>query len=79
MPVHETTSRLSHRSLMSKTKDDLARLVMNFADLNMALHDLVLHCWVHSNYPNCGYRHMTTEQKALYDEIRGVSPERTKP
>lgn len=31
------------------------------------LADLLLHAWVHSGYPNCGYEDMTYEQKTLYD------------
>ena len=33
------------------------------------LKELVLHCWVHSGYENCGYKEMTTEQKLHYDSI----------
>lgn len=33
------------------------------------LKDLVLHCWVHSGYENCGYREMTTKQKNVYDLV----------
>lgn len=33
------------------------------------LEELVVHTWVHSAYPNCGYREMTSEQKALFDRI----------
>ncbi len=40
-----------------------------------ALRELVRHCWVHSGYPDCGRREMTTAQKALYDEIVGRKPE----
>lgn len=39
------------------------------------LKDLIRHMWVHNNYPDCGYMQMTTEQKALYDKVRGrISP-----
>ncbi len=31
--------------------------------------ELILHVWVHSGYENCGYRQMTTEQKAFYNSI----------
>ena len=33
------------------------------------LNEIVLHCWVHSGYINCGYKEMTTPQKELYDSI----------
>lgn len=33
------------------------------------LEDLVSHMWVHNGYKQCGRDQMTTEQKALYDEI----------
>lgn len=36
---------------------------------NKMLRELVSHCWVHSGYENCGYKHMTTAQKELYDSI----------
>ena len=36
-----------------------------------ALRDLVQHAWLHTNYRNCGYSHMTTEQKALFDAVTG--------
>ena len=37
------------------------------------LSDLVVHCWVHSGYQNCGYKQMTTRQKEFYDEtIRSI-------
>lgn len=38
------------------------------------LEDLVRHCWVHSGYRNCGYSQMSSELKALFDEIRGRQP-----
>lgn len=34
-----------------------------------ALERLVMHCWLHSGYADCGYSKMTTSQKALYDGI----------
>lgn len=37
------------------------------------LRALVVHCWVHSNYHNCGYSHMTTDEKALFDAVTGIS------
>ena len=43
----------------------LERVATSDADLR----DLVKHAWVHSNYANCGYRQMTTEQKRLFDSI----------
>ncbi len=33
------------------------------------LKDLIVHMKVHSNYPDCGYDQMTTEQKNFYDSI----------
>lgn len=33
------------------------------------LEDLVIHCWIHSGYKDCGYGHMDSEQKAVYDGI----------
>jgi hypothetical protein len=31
------------------------------------LRSVVEHCWIHSNYPDCGYTQMTTEQKEMYN------------
>lgn len=39
------------------------------ADELADLRELVVHCWVHSGYPQCGYRQMTTEQKAMFDGL----------
>lgn len=36
---------------------------------NNRLRELIGHAWLHSAYKNCGYRQMTTEQKALYDAV----------
>jgi predicted NACHT family NTPase len=36
---------------------------------NKRLRSLLVHCWIHSGYPDCGYLHMSTEEKALYDEV----------
>lgn len=36
---------------------------------NAALRAVIGHAWLHSAYKNCGYRQMTTEQKALYDSV----------
>ncbi len=33
------------------------------------LEDLISHMWVHSGYVDCGYRQMTTKQKALYRQV----------
>ena len=38
-----------------------------------ALKTLIQHAWIHSDYPNCGYAQMTTEQKKLYCKVVGVS------
>lgn len=38
------------------------------------LEDLVRHCQIHSGYENCGYSQMSSELKALFDEIRGRQP-----
>ena len=37
------------------------------------LKDLIRHAWVHSGYPNCGFKQMTTEQKSLYMALTGQS------
>ena len=39
------------------------------ADRVKALEELVSHCWVHSDYENCGYRKMTKEQKKIFDSL----------
>lgn len=39
------------------------------------LRSLVGHCWIHSGYPDCGYLQMTTEEKALYDQVKRLEPE----
>lgn len=33
------------------------------------LRDMVVHCWVHSGYRDCGFDQMTTEQKQFYRAI----------
>lgn len=38
---------------------------------NADLRSLIKHCWVHSGYQDCGYKQMTSEQKALYDKVIG--------
>ena len=38
-----------------------------------ALKDLVLHCWIHSSYKNCGFKQMTKEQKRLYESLTGYN------
>lgn len=38
---------------------------------NKRLKQLLKHAWVHSGYPDCGYRQMTTEQKKLYCKVIG--------
>ncbi len=35
------------------------------------LEDLIRHCQIHSGYENCVYRQMSSELKAVYDEITG--------
>ena len=61
--------------LMDKVTDLEMHLRMSRAcsselrEENTELRKLVIHCWVHSNYARNGYRQMTSEQKALYDEI----------
>lgn len=32
---------------------------------------LLRHAWVHSAYPDCGFMHMTTDQKKLYCKVIG--------
>lgn len=34
-----------------------------------ALRGLVKHCWLHTNYRNCGYDKMTSEERDLFDRI----------
>ena len=46
------------RALETEAADEIERL-----------EDLVMHCWIHSGYLNCGYAKMTSEQKALYDQL----------
>lgn len=36
---------------------------------NEQLRELITHMWVHSNYTECGYFQMTTEQKDLFKSI----------
>jgi len=35
----------------------------------LELEDLIKHMDIHSNYPACGYRQMTTKQKNLFLDI----------
>lgn len=41
----------------------------------VSIEDLVRHCWIHEGYPRCGYDQMTTDQKALYEEILAGLPD----
>lgn len=34
-----------------------------------ALERLIVHCWVHSGYTDCGRRQMDSAQKELYDAV----------
>jgi hypothetical protein len=47
--------------------DEAAGLVVVPANEVRQLKDLIVHCWMHSGYKDCGYAQMTTEQKELYD------------
>jgi hypothetical protein len=38
----------------------------------MLLEDMVRHAWVHSGYPSCGYKQMTTDQKKAFCQIIGA-------
>ncbi len=40
------------------------------------LRELVAHCWIHhgSDFQNCGYEQMTTEQKTLF---RGIMEQKS--
>lgn len=49
--------------------DQATSLYSMAADQIEKLRELVVHCWVHSSYFNCGYDQMTTEQKAMYDKL----------
>jgi hypothetical protein len=33
------------------------------------LRNLVRHCWVHSGYRDCGYRHMSSRMRDLYNRV----------
>lgn len=57
------------RMLAARSVNELQIAKRGTERLNAALRDLVEHCWLHSGYQDCGYLHMTTEQKALYDSI----------
>lgn len=39
------------------------------ADEIEELRALIIHCWVHSGYRDCGFDQMTTEQKQFYRAI----------
>lgn len=34
---------------------------------NAKLRELIVHCWVHSGYDDCGSKYMSEEQRALYN------------
>lgn len=36
------------------------------------LRELIVHCWIHVGYRDCGFEKMTTEQKVLYRAITSV-------
>jgi len=56
--------------------EEIARLRQDSSTMVRDLRELVRHCWVHSNYVDCGYKHMTGEQKRLYCDIIGRSAQR---
>ena len=33
------------------------------------LKELLMHCWIYDGYEKCGYNHMTTEQKVVFDKV----------
>jgi hypothetical protein len=45
--------------------------VTGISEGERALRDLVTHVWLHSGYPRCGYKHMSTPEKRLFDSIVG--------
>lgn len=49
--------------------DQATSLHLMAADRIEKLQELVVHCWIHSSYFNCGYDQMTTEQKIMYDKL----------
>lgn len=55
--------------------DGAAAQAENDIGRSRALEELVSHMWVHDGYERNGYMQMTTEQKAMYDEITNREPD----
>jgi hypothetical protein len=55
--------------LIKHARKFLFRLFRYGTDREKKLENLVCHCWVYSGYENCGYKHMTKEQKALFNSV----------
>lgn len=53
---------MSHRRKRKRRKQ-----LEQLTDRLNQLERLIVHCWVHSGYRDCGRSQMTTEQRMLYD------------
>lgn len=71
------TERLRKAANIIRSLDDAAmKPVMGVpmaleaaADEIEALRELIVHCWIHSGYRDCGFDQMTTEQKQFYRAV----------
>lgn len=46
-----------------------ARYSDNDKDEILALKNLIMHCSIHSGYPQCGYRKMDSDERELFDAV----------
>lgn len=77
IPLPPDAEVLELQQVREEMGDEMDRIVVDWHEKcqeveaeKAALRNLVQHCWVHSGYQDCGYKHMTTEEKALYDEVK---------
>jgi len=56
------------RTVFKEVFSDLAQAESALARVQQ-LEEVIRHCQIHCGFRNCGYVHMTTEQKAIYDEV----------
>lgn len=65
-----TSKNLTSQDLATELRDMLGRVVVPKQEPQATeLMGLVSHCWVHSGFSDCGFKHMTSSQKALYVSI----------
>ena len=73
--IFRTRSEAREHSLMMTHVLDMQPVLRQLLGETEALERLIFHCWIHSGYEDCGFNHMTTEQKVLYRSVIARIPE----